>query len=155
LSATPTARLRTPAEFKADIAGQIDKLLNLIYVLLFLAVVISLFGIANTLALSVVERRRELGLLRAVGMQRGQLRAGARWEAVLIALFGTAVGTGLGVAFGWALVSTLADQGIDRVAVPGMRLLVIAVVAAAAAVVAAALPARRAARLDVLEAVSS
>jgi putative ABC transport system permease protein len=155
LAPTPTARLTTPDEFKADIAGQIDKLLNLIYVLLFLAVVISLFGIANTLALSVVERQRELGLLRAVGMQRSQLRAGVRWEAVLIALFGTAVGTALGVGFGWALVTTMADQGIDHVAVPGVRLVVIAVVAALAAVVAAALPARRAARLDVLGAIAS
>jgi putative ABC transport system permease protein len=155
LGPTPTARLHTPAEFEADIAGQIDKMLNLIYVLLFLAVVISLFGIANTLALSVVERRRELGLLRAVGMQQAQVRSGVRWESVLIALFGTALGTALGLGFGWALVSTLGDQGIDRLAVPGLRLVVIAVAAAVAAVVAAALPARRAARMDVLDAIST
>ncbi len=155
LADTPTARLRTPAEFKAQIAGEIDKMLNLIYVLLFMAVVISLFGIANTLALSVVERRRELGLLRAVGMQRSQVRSGVRWEAVLIALLGVAIGTALGVGIGWALVKTLSGEGIDRVAVPGMRLVVIAVVAAVSAVVAAALPARRAARLDVLDAISS
>jgi putative ABC transport system permease protein len=155
LESTPTARLHTPAEFKAQIASQIDKMLNLIYVLLFLAVVIALFGIANTLALSVVERRRELGLLRAVGMQRSQVRSGVRWEAVLIALLGAAVGTMLGLGFGWALVKALSSEGIDRVAVPGMRLIVIAVVAAVAAVVAAALPARRAARLDVLDAIAS
>jgi putative ABC transport system permease protein len=155
LAPTPTARLHTPAEFEADIAGRIDKMLNLIYVLLFLAVVISLFGIANTLALSVVERRRELGLLRAVGMQQAQVRSGVRWEAILLALFGTAVGTGLGLLFGWALVSTLGDQGIDRLAVPGLRLVVIAVTATGAAVVAAALPARRAARMDVLDAIST
>ena len=154
LAATPTARLHTPAEFKADIAGQIDKMLNLIYVLLFLAVVIALFGIANTLALSVVERRRELGLLRAVGMQRSQVRASVRWEAVLIALLGTAVGTALGLGFGWALVKAMGSQGIDQLAIPGparghrgRR--------GVAAVVAAALPARRAARLDVLEAITS
>ncbi len=155
LAATPTARLRTPAEFKADIASQIDKLLNLIYVLLFLAVVIALFGIANTLALSVVERRRELGLLRAVGMQRRQVRSSIRWEAVLVALLGTAVGTALGLAFGWALVKAMSSQGIDQLAIPGMRLVVIAVVAGLAAVAAAALPARRAARLDALEAIGS
>jgi putative ABC transport system permease protein len=155
LSATPTARLRTPGEFKADIAGQIDKLLNLIYVLLFLAVVIALFGIANTLALSVVERRRELGLLRAVGMHRSQVRASVRWEAVLIALLGTAAGTALGLGFGWALVKAMGAQGIHQLAIPGARLAVVAVVAAVAAVAAAALPARRAARLDALQAITS
>jgi putative ABC transport system permease protein len=155
LAATPTARLHTPAEFKADIAGQIDKLLNLIYVLLFLAVVIALFGIANTLALSVVERRRELGLLRAVGMQRRQVRSSVRWEAVLIALLGTAVGTALGLGFGWALVKAMGSQGIDQLAIPAARLVVIGVAAALAAVMAAAIPARRAARLDALEAIAS
>ena len=155
LAATPTAQLHTPAEFEAQIAGQIDKMLNLIYLLLFMAVVIALFGIANTLALSVVERRRELGLLRAVGMQRRQVRAGVRWEAVLIALLGTAIGTVLGLGFGWALVRALSREGIDHLAVPGVRLVVVAAVAAVAAVVAAALPARRAARLDVLDAISS
>ena len=94
-------------------------MLNLIYVLLFLAVVIALFGIANTLALSVVERRRELGLLRAVGMQRRQVRSSVRWEAVLIALLGTAVGTALGLGFGWALVKAMGSQGIDQLAIPG------------------------------------
>jgi putative ABC transport system permease protein len=155
LAATPTARLHTPAEFKADIAGRIDKLLNLIYALLFLAVVIALFGIANTLTLSVVERRRELGLLRAVGMQRSQVRSSVRWEAVLIALLGTAVGTALGLGFGWALVKATSSQGIDQLAIPGLRLVVIGVVAALAAVAAAALPARRAARLDALQAITS
>ncbi len=134
LAATPTATLHTPAEFKADVASKIDKMLNLIYVLLFLAVVIALFGIANTLALSVVERRRELGLLRAVGMQRRQVRSSVRWEAVLIALLGTATGTALGVGFGWAMVKAMASQGIDQVAVPGMRIVVIVVVGAVAAV---------------------
>ncbi len=155
LASTPTARLHTPAEFKAQIAGQIDKMLNLIYVLLFMAVVIALFGIANTLALSVVERRRELGLLRAVGMQRSQVRSGVRWEAVLIALLGTAIGSALGLGFGWALVKAMSTEGIDHLAIPGTRLVVVAVVAAVAAIVAAALPARRAARLDVLDAISS
>ena len=154
LGTTPTVRLYTPGEFKAQIAGSIDKMLNLIYVLLFLAVVISLFGIANTLALSVVERRRELALLRAVGMQRRQVRAGVRWEAALIALLGTTVGAALGLGFGWALVETLSGEGIDHLAVPADRLVVIAAVATVAAVLAAVLPARRAARLDVLASIS-
>jgi putative ABC transport system permease protein len=155
LAATPTARLHTPAEFEAEIAGRIDQLLNLIYVLLLLAVLIALFGVANTLALSVVERRRELGLLRAVGMQRRQLRASVRWEAVLVALLGTALGAALGVGFGIALVKAVSTQGIDHLAVPVVRLAVIMGAGAAAAVLAAALPARRAARLDVLKAIGA
>jgi putative ABC transport system permease protein len=154
LADTPSGTLHTVAEFRRSASGEIDKMLNLIYVLLFLAVVIALFGIANTLALSVVERRRELGLLRAVGMQRSQLRASVRWEAALIALLGTAVGTALGLGFGGALVKAMESQGIDHLAIPGARLVVVALVATVAAVVAAALPARRAARLDVLDSIA-
>ncbi len=154
LAGYPAATLHTPAEFKQSIAGEIDRMLNLIYVLLFLAVVIALFGITNTLALSVVERKREVGLLRAVGMQRGQVRAGVRWEAVLIALLGTALGTLLGVGFGWVLVKALAGEGIDHLAVPVVRIAVIGAAASLAAVAAAAFPARRAARLDVLDSIS-
>jgi putative ABC transport system permease protein len=155
LTATPTARLYTPAEFKSEIAGRIDQALNLIYVLLLLAVVIALFGVANTLALSVVERRREVGLLRAVGMQRRQLRASVRWEAVLIALLGTVVGVALGLGFGWALVKALAGDGIDHLAIPAARVGAVVVAGAVAAVLAAALPARRAARADVLQSLSA
>jgi putative ABC transport system permease protein len=155
LESTPSARLYTPAEFKAYVGGRIDALLNLIYVLLLLAILIALFGIANALALSVVERRRELGLLRAVGMHRRQVRASVRWEAVLIALLGTAVGIALGLGFGWALVTSLRSEGIDRLAVPGARLVGIALAGTVAAVLAAALPARRAARLDVLESITA
>jgi putative ABC transport system permease protein len=155
LAATPTARLYTPAEFKSEVAGRIDQALNLIYVLLLLAVVIALFGVANTLALSVVERRREVGLLRAVGMQRRQLRASVRWEAVLIALLGTVVGVALGLGFGWALVKALGSQGIDQLAIPAARVAVVVVAGAIAAVLAAALPARRAARADVLQSISA
>jgi len=150
LAATPTARLHTPAEFKADVAARIDQLLNLIYVLLVLGIVVALLGVANTLALSVVERRRELGLLRAVGMHRRQVRASVRWEAVLVALLGTLVGTALGLGFGWALVESLSGEGIERMAVPGTRLALIVALSAVAAVLAAALPARRAARADIL-----
>lgn len=154
LADTPSGTLHTVAEFKRTASAGVDKMLNLIYVLLFLAVVIALFGVANTLALSVVERRRELGLLRAVGMQRSQVRASVRWEAALIALLGTAVGTMLGLGFGWALVRALESQGIDHLAIPWARLVVVALIATVAAVAAAALPARRAARLDVLESIT-
>jgi putative ABC transport system permease protein len=103
----------------------------------------------------VLERRRELGLLRAVGMQRRQLRASIRWEAVLIALLGTMVGLALGLGFAWTLVRALAGDGIDTMAIPGARLVAIVVVGALAAVLAAALPARRAARLDILPSIST
>lgn len=155
LRATPTARLHSPDEFKSVVAGRIEQLLNLVYVLLFLAVVISLFGIANALALAIVERRREIGLLRAVGMERGQVRAGIRWEAVLVALLGTVAGTALGLGFAWAMVTALAGEGIDRLAVPGTRLVLVGAVGLVGAVVAAALPARRAARLEVLRALTT
>ena len=90
----PTAELMTKNEFKGSIANEIDQILNLIYVLLAMALIIALFGIANTLALSVFERTREFGLLRAVGMSRAQVRSTVRWESVLIALLGTTLGTG-------------------------------------------------------------
>jgi putative ABC transport system permease protein len=154
LAGNPAARLNTAQQFTQRIAGQIDKMLNLIYVLLFLAVVIALFGITNTLALSVVERQRELGLLRAVGMERSQVRASVRWEAALIALLGVTLGTALGLGFGWVMMQAMASDGFDQLAIPVTRLVVVAIVATVAAVVAAALPARRAARLDVLQSIA-
>ncbi len=94
-------------------------MLNLIYGLLALAVIIALIGIANTLALSVHERTRELGLLRAVGMTRRQLRTAIRWESVLISLLGTALGFGLGVGGAWGITQALADEGVTTFVVPG------------------------------------
>ena len=151
----PNASVRTQDEFKGTIASQIDQMLNLVYVLLFMALAIALFGIANTLALSVFERTREIGLLRAVGMSRKQVRQSVRWESVLIAMLGTTLGTAIGLGFGWALVHSLADKGITDFTVPTKQLAVVIAVAAVASVVAAALPARRASRLDVLTAISS
>jgi putative ABC transport system permease protein len=149
----PTAKLLTKEQFKGSMADQINKILNLVYVLLAMALVIAFFGIANTLALSVYERTREFGLLRAVGMGRRQVRSTVRWESVLIALLGTTLGTAIGLGFSWALVESLRDKGFNQLAIPAGQLTVIAVFAAVAAVVAAALPARRAARLDVLHAI--
>jgi putative ABC transport system permease protein len=150
----PTADLMTRSEFKGSVANRIDQLLNLIYVLLAMALVIALFGIANTLALSVFERTRELGLLRAVGMSRGQTRATIRWESVLIALLGTTLGTAIGIGFGAAVLKAASSQGINILSIPSTQLAVIVLLAALAAVLAAALPARRAAKLDVLQAIS-
>jgi putative ABC transport system permease protein len=151
----PNVTVMDRAEFKKDRAGDIDLMLNLIYAMLGLAILIALMGIANTLALSIHERTRELGLLRAVGMTRRQLRATIRVEAIIIALFGTALGLGLGLFFGWAIVRSLADQGFSEFIIPVRPLAVVATIAALAGVVAAALPARRAARLNVLDAIAS
>jgi putative ABC transport system permease protein len=151
----PTAEVLDEAEYIESQSAQIDQILNLIYVLLALAILIALMGITNTLALSIFERTRELGLLRAVGMTRRQLRATVRWESVIIALFGTALGLLIGLFFGWALVRALADDGFTAFRVPVGQLAVVALIAALAGVVAAILPARRAARLDVLAAISS
>jgi putative ABC transport system permease protein len=132
--------------------GDIDTMLGLFYALLMLAVVIALLGIANTLALSIFERTRELGLLRAVGMGRSQVRSTVRWESIIIAVFGTTLGLAIGTFFGWAIVQALADEGIDTLTVPVGSLLVVTGIAAVAGAAAAVMPARRAAKLDVLKA---
>ncbi len=155
LSDSPNASLRTQEEFKAAIAGQIDQILNLVYVLLAMALVIALFGIANTLALSVYERTREFGLLRAVGMSRSQTRATVRWESALIALMGAGFGTALGLGISWAMIAASSGSEALVLSIPGVQLSVIVGLAAAAAVGAATVPARRAAKLDVLQAVST
>jgi putative ABC transport system permease protein len=119
-----------------------------------LAVVIALIGIGNTLALSVFERTRELGLVRAVGMTRRQVRRMVRFEAALVALFGATLGVGLGLLFGYGAVSALPASFASNFSVPVPSIAVVMAVAAAAGVIAALLPARRAARLDVLEVTS-
>jgi putative ABC transport system permease protein len=151
----PNAELQNQAQFKESITSEIDQMLNLIYGLLALAVVIALIGIANTLALSVHERTRELGLLRAVGMGRRQLRTSIRWESVLIALLGTALGAVLAIGGAWGSVRALGTEGVTTFTVPPGQMLTIVGLAAVAGVVAALGPARRAARLDVLAAIAT
>ena len=153
--AYPQAEVQDRDEFIEAKSAQVDAMLNLIYVLLALAVFIALLGIANTLALSIFERTRELGLLRAVGMTRRQLRATVRWEAVIIALLGTTLGLAIGITFGWAMVTALDGEGLGVFALPVSQLGVVAFIAALAGVGAAILPARRAARMDVLGAITS
>ena len=151
----PNGQLQDQAEFKESITAEINSILNLIYGLLALAVLIALIGIANTLALSVHERTREIGLLRAVGMTRSQVRTLVRWESVMIATLGTGLGLLLAIGGAWAIVQALADEGITHVVVPTGRIAVIVACAVLAGVIAAAGPARRAARLDVLIAVAT
>jgi putative ABC transport system permease protein len=155
LAAYPNAALMDQAQYKAQQEQQVNQGLNLIYGLLALAVLIALIGIANTLALSIYERIRELGLLRAVGATRGQLRAMVRYEALVIALFGAVEGLVLGALFGWALVASMRSQGVTNLVFPVTQLIVIAIIAGLAGVAAAIAPSRRAARLNVLQAVTT
>jgi putative ABC transport system permease protein len=130
-------------------------MVNVIYGLLAISVVIALIGIANTLSLSIFERTRELGLLRAMGMTRNQMRSLVRWEAVIVALIGSVLGLVLGVGLAWILVNALSNEGFDTFNVPFMPMAVIVVGAAVLGVVAALLPARRASRLNVLDAIAT
>ena len=141
-------------QFKGTQAGQINKLLALLYGLLALAIVIAVLGIINTLALSVVERRREIGMLRAVGMQRPQVRRTIYLESMLIAVFGALVGIVLGTAFGWGFVRTLRDEGLTVIAVPWGQVVAMLVGSAVVGVLAALWPAIRAARTRPLEAIA-
>lgn len=138
--------------FLRSVSGQIDAILGLFYAMLALAVIIALLGIANTMALSIFERTRELGLLRAVGMGRRQVRSVVRWESIIIAVFGTGLGLTIGAFLGWVVVRAMAEQGIDTLTVPVTSLAIITVIAGLAGAVAAVIPARRAANLDILRA---
>jgi putative ABC transport system permease protein len=154
LAQYPTVELQDQAQFKDQVAGQIDKALVFVVILLLLAVIIALIGIVNTLALSIFERTRELGLLRAVGMVRRQLKRMIRWESVIITVLGAVLGLAVGAFFGWAAVQAMGDIGVDRLSFPALRLVTFVVVAGLAGVVAAIFPARRAAKLDVLRAIA-
>jgi putative ABC transport system permease protein len=147
------ATVQDQAAYKAEQTKGIDQILALIYTLLALAIVIALLGIGNTLALSIFERTRELGVMRAVGMTRRQLRGTIRWESVIIALQGTLLGLLVGVFFGWALVRAQKSNGISVFNVPWLTLVIMVLLAGLAGVAAAILPSRRAARLNVLRAI--
>jgi putative ABC transport system permease protein len=151
----PTVTLKDQEAFAAEQRKPIDQLLYMIYALLGLAVVIAVLGIVNTLALSVIERTREIGLLRAVGLSRRQLRTMLRLESVAIALLGAVLGVVLGLGAGWTLQRSLADDGIDVLAIPVGQLAVFVVLAGLVGVLAALWPGRRAARLDVLRAITT
>ena len=143
------------AAFKAEKAKPYQQMVALMYTLLALAILLALLGIGNTLALSIFERTRELGLMRAVGMTRRQLRATIRWESAIIALQGTVLGLLIGVFFGWALVTAMHDQGITVLSMPVLSLVIMVVLAGLAGVAAAILPSRRAAKLNILRAITS
>jgi putative ABC transport system permease protein len=154
-SAFPQTQSRTAAQFKKEQSEQINTLLTLIYVLLALSVIVSLFGIVNTLVLSIYERMRELGMMRAIGTSRRQVRQMIRYESVITSLIGGVLGLAIGVV-GAVLVTTLALSGSGFVqSIPVGTLVILLVVAGLAGLLAAQMPARRAAKIDLLEALAS
>lgn len=151
LASFPDTKLQTKQEFVTDRFQNVDTILNLLYVLLALSVIVSLFGMVNTLVLSVFERTRELGMLRAIGMTRRQTRRMIRHESVITALIGAALGMPLGIFLATLVTKGLSTYGIS-IAIPIGTLTIFALTAIAAGTLAAVLPARRAARLQPLEA---
>ena len=151
----PTVVVSDVAEYTASRISQFSQLFSVLYALLALALVISVLGIVNTLGLSVLERTREIGLLRAVGLTRAQVRRMITLEAVVVTILGSLLGVALGLVFGAGLVRLLGDQGIDTLVIPGWQLLVFVVVAVLVGVLASWPPARRAGRLDVLKSIAT
>lgn len=150
-----TVTVKDQAAFAQEQREPIDQLVLMIFALLGLALLIAVLGIVNTLALSVIERTREVGLLRAIGLGRPQLRRMITLESVVIATLGASLGVVLGVGFGTALMQSLRDQGLEVLSIPWDQMVVFLVVAVVVGVLAAVLPARRAAGLDVLKAIAT
>ncbi len=155
LRSYPNLKIQTRAAFEKSQQAQVNQLLGLVYALLALAVVIALIGIVNTLMLSVFERTHEIGLLRAVGMKRRQVRAMIRSESVILSVFGAIIGIVVGTALGTAFAASLKQQGITDIVIPVASLLVFLVLSALLGLGAASWPARRAAKLDVLTAIAT
>ena len=155
LHAYPNLKIQTRAAFEKSQQAAVNQLLGLVYALLALAVLIALIGIVNTLMLSVFERTHEIGLLRAVGMKRRQVRAMIRSESVIIAVFGAIIGIIVGTALGTAFAASLKQQGITDIAIPASSLVVFLILSALLGLGAASWPARRAAKLDVLAAIAA
>lgn len=155
LAAYPTLDVQDQSEYTAQQTAQVDQIIVVFQGFLVLAIIIAAIGIVNTLALSVLERTRELGMLRAIGMTRRQVKRMIRTESVIIALFGALLGVVVGVGFGIALQQALSDEGIGTLALPWAQLIAYVVVAAIIGVLAAVLPARRAARLNILSAITT
>ena len=154
LDEAPSLTVQDRREFQKSQEQFIDILIGIINALLLLAVVIALIGIANTLALSIFERTREIGLMRAVGAVRAQTRTMVRWESVLTSVLGAVLGLTLGVMLGTVVGIALPDAAVTSIAVPFVQLFAYVVLSIVAAIVAAILPARRAAKMDVLAAIS-
>ena len=149
------ARVQDRAQYVASATSGVNTILGLVYVMLALAIVIALMGIANTLSLSIHERTRELGLLRAVGQTRAQARGMVRWESVIIAVFGTLGGVILGTFLGWAVVRSSGSAALAVFAAPPLQLVLFLVLGALTGILAGIRPARRAARLNMISAIAA
>jgi putative ABC transport system permease protein len=155
LADEPLVTAKDQADYAEEFRAPIDRLLSIIYALLGLALIIGVLGIVNTLALSALERTRELGLLRAIGLDRRQTRRMVRLESIVISVLGVLLGIGIGVPFAYTILYALRDEGLEVIAIPWGQLMLFLVTAVVIGVVAAVLPARRAARMDVLSAIST
>ncbi|MER5279832.1 FtsX-like permease family protein [Streptomyces sp. NPDC002809] len=155
LHAYPTYKVQNQADFKQDLKDQIGQLLNIVYGLLALAIIVAVLGVVNTLALSVVERTREIGLMRAIGLSRRQLRRMIRLESVVIALFGALLGLGLGMGWGTSAQKLLALEGLGVLEIPWPTIITVFVASAFVGLFAALVPAFRAGRMNVLNAIAT
>lgn len=151
----PSAQVQDQAEFRQSQEDQLDQVLTIIYGLLAFAIFIAVIGIANTMALSVFERTREFGLLRAVGMNRRQLRRAIRWESVIVSVFGAVLGIVVGLPLGIGVAIALPDTIVSKIAIPWSTLIVILLLSVVVGLLAAVLPARRASRIDILDAIAT
>ena len=141
-------------EYAGQAAGFIDQMLSILYGLLALAVIIAVLGIVNTLTLGVIERRQEIGMLRAVGTQRRQIRTMITLESVQIALFGAVMGILIGLGLGWSFIKILGDEGLDSAQIPWAMVLIMLVGSALVGIIAAVWPSHRAAKTPPLEAIA-
>ena len=151
----PSAQVQDQAEFQKSQEDQLNQLLFIVYCLLIFAIGIAVLGIANTMALSVYERTREFGLLRAVGMSKRHLKRSVRWEAIIVSVFGATLGVAVGVPLGIAVSIALPESFVNGIQIPISTIVVVLLASIVVGIIAAIGPARRAAKLDVLEAISA
>jgi putative ABC transport system permease protein len=155
VAGTGQPRVQDRAQYEASASGAVNTILGLVYVMLALAILIALMGVANTLSLSIHERTRELGLLRALGQTRAQARGMVRWESVIIAVFGTLGGVILGTFTGWAVVQSSSGPSMTVFAAPPLQLVLFLVLGAVTGILAGIRPARRAARQNMISAIAA
>jgi len=151
----PSAEVQDQAEFQKSQEDQLNQLLAIVYGLLIFAIFIAVLGIANTMALSVFERTREFGLLRAVGMSRRHLKRSIRWEAIIVSVFGATLGIVVGIPLGIAVSIALPDSFVTATVIPYSTIVTILIASIIVGIFAAIFPARRAAKLDVLDAIAT